>query len=386
MSKDGSTRLANSVADSQRPINVGVFGDARTCGPHVCDVINGHPALDVSFCANSLAEARQFTVKHKPEVFVLQCDSLSGDGLVFLKELNRNWPTPVIVLNSETEAGSDIAMMAFQNGAHKIIEMSPRQGTQSQIAGKICRTVWPLVRNTKMPSETSDDVAAGSGHSLNVPVDPICGPIGVIAIAASTGGLRSLGRVLDTLPPSGPPIIVVQHIKEGYIARTASRFDHYYNWKAGIAVEGQLVRNNHLIFAPDAEHLRVENVDGVPVVRLITPDEKDHFVPAANHLFDSVATAFGPSAVGVILTGMGKDGAEGMLRLRQTGARCIGENESSCIVYGMPKAAKSLGAVDLELSAEEIGLYLGQLIKQSSGGLSRDTGNVSSAHYAKLTG
>ena len=199
--------------------------------------------------------------------------------------------------------------------------------------------------------------------NLKFDVEPPSAPVNLIVIGSSTGGLRSIGRLLDSLPDAGPPIVIVQHIKPGYLARTATRFNTYYKWNVDLAQDGQPISRNQIKFAPDGHHLRISESNGLPVAHLVPPAPTDHFVPAANHLFDSVADAFGARAVGVILTGMGKDGADGLLRMRQSGARCVGENEQSCTVYGMPKAAFDAGAVDLELPAEDIGRYLGELIR-----------------------
>lgn len=347
------------IVDS--PIDVGIFVDGTAV-----DVARQLPrtsALRPVFETGDLSDARAKTVASKPDAVVIFATG-KGDGLTFLKELNRNWPLPVIVVNLTPANAKKIASDAMDMGAHLVIEQPVDAEETRGFGGKITRILWPLLRQGRVPG-SADAAGDGSHLTLGCPVEPMPGPVSLIAIGGSTGGLRSLGSLLDHLPSNCPPILVVQHMKRGYIERTAARFDAYYPQMCSVAQDGRAIRPNQLQFAPDTCHLGVTDENGQPTAFLIRAEPTDHFVPAADQLFSSVADGFGSRAVGVILTGMGKDGAQGLKRMRQAGARCIGENEASCVVYGMPRVAKEAGAVDLELSADEIGLYLAELIRTS---------------------
>ena len=345
-----------------KPVSIGVFVDPAS-SIDTKRLLPDTEALTSAFVTSELTDARSQTVRTKPDAVVIFCD-LVGPGLTFLKELKRNWPLPVIVVDASSDKPGELGPVGMEHGAHIVLDKPKGPAEMLAFNARITRILWPLLREGSVPG-TEHASGAGSKLSLGCAVEPLPAPVRLIAIGASTGGLRSLGRLLDHLPANGPPVVVVQHMKAGYIARTAGRFESYYGQHCLLAQDGVTLRHNQVLFAPDGAHLGIANSVGQPVPYRMDPDPSDHFVPAVDRLFTSVADAFGPQAVGVILTGMGKDGASGLKKMRLAGARCVGEKEASCVVYGMPKVAKDMGAIDLELGAEEIGLYLAELIRVS---------------------
>lgn len=353
-------------SDKAEAVLVGIFATTREDCHAVEQMLARQSALRIAFTASNLKEARALTVSKKPEAILVVCEHSTSEGFVFLGELKRNWPIPVIVMNHGAEMASDIALTAFQRGARDVVDFPDTRSTatdQVRNARKIAQILWSGLRKGEMPSLPAprDDRKRGEVISPQ----PLLRPVSVIVIGSSTGGMRSIGRFLDHLPGHGPPIIIAQHIKPGYIVRGAQRMDRYYDHNIGVAHDGEVLRSNQVRFAPDSHHLRVEERGGAPVVFWTDPAESDHFVPSADVLMSTAAEAFGSRAVGVILTGMGKDGSKGMVQLRQLGARCLGECEESCVVYGMPKAAMEAGGVELEFTAERLGSYVGELVQVS---------------------
>lgn len=363
MLRQGADDPGSADHTAGKPLRIGFFGEEMDAMEPLLGHFAALSAIDLVFSTSSLANAREKTVGTKPEAMVVVIDRTDGAGMTFLKELGRNWPLPVVVINAAETDHKDVALASVRCGIQSIVDKPIGAKAFSDLPGKIARMIWPVVRKSRMPDEPARRDTASQSRELKCPVEPPQVPISVIVIGASTGGLRSIGRVMDHLPSQCPPILIVQHIKAGYLERTAARFDGYYPHKFDLAKHGLPTRWNQVHFAPDRFHLQIEAEQDLPHARLCTSDPTDHFVPAANHLFRSASRAFGPAAVGVILTGMGKDGAEGLLDMRQAGARCIGEAEASCVVYGMPRAAKEIGAVDVELDAEDIGRYLAELIR-----------------------
>jgi len=345
-----------------RVIPVGVFGVLPSVSGGVNMVMRAAAGLETAFVAEDLGTARAQTVQSKPEAVIVICGGGGCDGLTFLRELNRNWPIPVIVVNTAVEDSSDVALAGIQNGAHIVIDAPSGDQAVGPFANKLTRILWPLLRKDPLRLPDVRPLEMVEKPGLPCAVLPATEPIRALVIGASTGGLRSIGRVLDHLPRNIPPTVIVQHIKPGYLARTATRFDGYYPWNIDMARHEKPVANNQIRFAPDGYHLRIADHGGDVVPLLLPPEEVDHFVPAVDHLFDSAAIGFGAAALGILLTGMGKDGARGLVRMRQTGARCLGEAEESCTVYGMSKEAFDAGGVDCELSADQIGLYVSEIL------------------------
>jgi len=178
--------------------------------------------------------------------------------------------------------------------------------------------------------------------------------IKLIAMGASTGGFDALEAVLTRLPPSVPPVVVVMHLQPGVPRLFAARLNELSKLTAKEAEHGDYLRRGHVLVAPGGMHIKVVNRIGRPAVDLHVGKKLHGVMPSVDVLFESVASEMNKSAIGIILTGIGADGAEGLLKMRQSGASTIGQNRDTCMVYGMPKVSKDIGAVEHELPINQI--------------------------------
>lgn len=241
-----------------------------------------------------------------------------------------------------------------------------RKGADSK---DVANDMKRLIGDMKRFAERLDKAADGSGgfmprYASVVPpikVDEYEGEVEMIAIGASTGGTEALSKVLSALKPPLPGIVVVQHIPSSFSRMFAERLERECDVKVKEAESGDRVERNHVYIAPGGKHMRVNKV-GEEFLLDCQPGPKVHGVcPSVDILFASVADAVGPAALGVILTGMGRDGADGMLRMRQQGSRTLGQDEASCIVYGMPRAAWECGAVARQVPLQEMA---GEIVRE----------------------
>ena len=338
-------------------VTSGLFGSDGAGLRQVEAAIRRTSGIGLAFASDDPSLARRSTVRYKPDVFVILVTSLTCGGLSFLKELNRNWPLPMVVVNAAKTDHQKIQMIA-QNAT--VLELAEVDALSVALE----KAMAPVLQAP--PEEGATDARRVSAVPPKSPfphVMPLNG-IEVIGIASSTGGMRSLAQVLEGFPVNLPPVVITQHIRPGYIERSAARLAQHVGHTIGVAQHGETLRRNQIRFAPDGRHLTLKRGSHGPVVEIIDSDPKDAYVPAAENMLDSLAVEFRNAAIGVILTGMGRDGAQAMVKMRKAGAFCIGESEASCTVYGMSRAAMQLGGIDIELHASEIGQYLGALLRK----------------------
>jgi len=261
------------------------------------------------------------------------------DGLTFLEKLMRYHPLPVVVLSALTTRGSAEAMEALALGAAEVMEKrgEARSDGRHGIAAAVRRVVHARVgpqmqsrRPTEMPP-----AAMGSGTRR---------PARIIAIGASTGGPQAIEQILDALPGTMPPIAIVQHMPASFMRSFAQRLDRRGSLQAREAEEGARLEPGQVLIAPGDQHLRIESRRGALVARVSDGPRINQHRPSADVLLGSVASACGPDAIGVLLTGMGADGAAGLLEMREAGAWTIAQDEASSVVFGMPKVAIERGA------------------------------------------
>ena len=306
-------------------------------------ILSRHPGLEVVGTATDPYDARE-KIKHlDPDVLTLDVEMPRMDGLTFLGKLQKAHPMPVAMVSSLTAKGTATALDALALGAVDVIgkpEMDPVQGLET-MAAEIAETVYAAAQ-----AHLQTPAANPLGHSAALPQAPR--PTvqrQLVAIGSSTGGTEALREIFQALPPGLPPIAVVQHMLPGFTEAFAARLDRICQPTVKVVNHGELLERGIIYLAPSARHLQVERRPTGLVARLLDSDPVSRHRPSATVLFDSVASACGRKALGIILTGMGDDGAQGLLRLRQAGARTLGQDAASSIVYGMPRVAWSLGAV-----------------------------------------
>jgi two-component system chemotaxis response regulator CheB len=331
------------------PIKVLIVDDSALMRALLTEIINGAADLMVVGAAPDPIAAREMIKTLNPDVLTLDVEMPRMDGLEFLDRLMRLRPMPVIMISSFTAAGSEVTLKALELGAVDYLakpraeNISMLQGYAEDIRDKIraasgARLKSTAVRAAVPPAPTL--VPQKSSFSPRLLAEK------VIAIGASTGGTEAIKEVLSSLPGEMPPIVMVQHMPESFTPSFAQRLNSLSKLTVIEAQGGERLQPGTAYLAPGHSHMRVRKSGGGLVLELSREEPVNRHRPAADVLFRSVAEQVGKNAIGVILTGMGKDGAQGLLAMHQAGAWNIGQDQMSCVVYGMPREAAEIGALD----------------------------------------
>ena len=289
--------------------------------------------------------ARDKIVRLEPDVITLDIEMPRMDGLTFLKKLMRYYPLPVIIVSSLTKKGGKLAMDALSLGALEVISKPSAAysvGDMSvQLADKI-RAVAHVNVKVKSPSGPS----VGNANR-EIPLKALSATTNkIIAIGASTGGTEAIKTLLTSMPHNAPGILIVQHMPAKFTTSFAERLDGLCSIHVKEAEDGDSVINGRALIAPGNYHLLLRRSGARYYVQVKSGPMVHHQRPSVDVLFKSVANYAGGNALGIILTGMGADGADGLLQMRNAGARTIAQDEKSCVVFGMPKEAIKAGAVE----------------------------------------
>jgi two-component system chemotaxis response regulator CheB len=353
------------------PIRVLVVDDSAVMRKLISHALSLDPQIQIIGQAPDPLMARELVLEKKPDVIVLDIEMPKMDGLSFLKKLMEFIPTRVLIFSSVAGAGSANALKALELGAIDVLEKPSADVTRNmELLSKILvervkavakarllapaqRTFSRLGSPTKSPSvpskESSSVALAQTTHK-------------VIAIASSTGGTEALKRLFSTLPASIPGIVVTQHMPAGFTQMFAKNLNEMFPFEVKEAQNGDRVQPGRVLLAPGNFHMDVERVGGYYQVKLHQAPLLHGVRPAADYMMKSLAQAAGRNAVGIVLTGMGKDGAEGLLAMKQAGAVTYAQSEKTCVVFGMPAAAITLGAAQFVLDLDDIGPHvMGQL-------------------------
>jgi two-component system chemotaxis response regulator CheB len=290
--------------------------------------------------------ARDKIVQVKPDVVLLDVEMPRMDGITFLKRLMRYYPLPVIIVSSLTPRGSKMAIEALENGAVEVLakpegsysvgDLGPRLKEVIRVAARV-NLSWPRVAAAPMSPGPTAPVRT---RALTETTQKL------IAIGASTGGTEALKTVLTSMPLNMPGIVVVQHMPARFTTAFAERLNSLCQIEVREARDGDSVLNGLALIAPGNFHMLLKRSGAKYFVNVKEGPLVNHQRPAVDVLFNSVAQNAGANAVGVILTGMGADGAKGMLKMKEAGARNIAQDEATSVVFGMPKEAIKSGAVD----------------------------------------
>ena len=298
--------------------------------------------------------ARDKIVRLKPDVITLDIEMPRMDGLTFLKKLMRYYPLPVIIVSSLTSKGSKIALEALSLGALEVISKPNAAYSVGDMSVQLADKIRAVARVRVAASSNAENQPipvvkkATASQALTATTNKL------IAIGASTGGTEALRVVLTGMPVNSPGIVVVQHMPAKFTTSFAQRLDTLCEMKVKEAEDGDPVVNGTVLIAPGNYHTLLKRSGARFFVQVKKGPLVHHQRPAADVLFKSVANYAGANAIGIILTGMGADGAEGLLGMRQAGAQTIAQDEKSCVVFGMPKEAIKIGAVDKIVSLNHI--------------------------------
>ncbi|WP_410015414.1 chemotaxis response regulator protein-glutamate methylesterase [Sodalis sp. C49] len=321
-----------------RKIRVLCVDDSALMRQLMTEIINGFPDMEVVATAPDPLVARDLIKKLNPEVLTLDVEMPRMDGLDFLEKLMRLRPMPVVMVSSLTGRGSEITLRALELGAIDFVT-KPQTGLRDgmlayseAIAEKI-RTA----SRARLPQRRSTDAAP----IIHV---PLLSSEKLIAIGASTGGTEAIRHVLEPLPANSPALLITQHMPPGFTRSFAERLNKLCQITVKEAEDGERILPGHAYIAPGARHMELARSGANYQIRLHDGEPVNRHRPSVDVLFHSVAQFAGRNAVGVILTGMGNDGAAGMLAMRNAGAYTLAQDESSCVVFGMPREAIAMGA------------------------------------------
>lgn len=336
-------------------IRVLVVDDSALMRGLLSQMINLAPDMEVVGAAPDAQSAREMIKALNPDVLTLDVQMPKMDGLEFLERLMRLRPMPVVMVSSYTEAGSDTTLKALELGAIDFIGKPKADGERSmenyaeELVEKIRAAKGARLRRTM----------TGQGGAIVKPASaPAKSGLGasgkIIFVGASTGGTEAIKDFLLGIPADCPPILIVQHMPESFTASFARRLDTLCAPRVIEAKGNEKVEPGTVYIAPGHSHMMIRRGTAGFLTELAATAPVNRHRPAVDVLFDSAATLVGRKAIGVILTGMGKDGAQGLLRMRQAGARTFGQDEGSCVVYGMPREAFLVGAVEEQCSLDEM--------------------------------
>jgi two-component system chemotaxis response regulator CheB len=330
------------------PARVLVVDDSPTMRGLITAVLNQDPDVSVIGQAGDAMEARAAIKQLNPDVVTLDIEMPNMNGLEFLEKIMKLRPMPVIMVSTMTHRGAEATLAALEIGAFDCVA-KPQPG-DARPFGELAEKVKAAARSQHRHSIVSQVQAA--------PVTPAADfRVGrkIVAIGSSTGGVEALIAVLQKFPRNCPPTVITQHMPPTFTKSFAERLNRLCAPVVEEATDGARLEIGKIYLAPGGErHLQVSNASA-PCCRLVERPPVNGHRPSVDVLFDSVAELAGRNAVGVILTGMGRDGASGLLKMRHAGARTIGQNEKTCVVYGMPRVAYELGAVEHQLPLTSIG-------------------------------
>ncbi len=338
-------------------IRVLIVDDSPTVGNVFKRGLSRAKGIEVVGVAPDPFVARDMIVKDPPDVITLDIEMPRMDGLTFLRKLMAHFPLPVVVVSTMTQDGSKKASEALALGA---VEVVGKDMASDRVEDQMLEIVQK-VRAAALAKVSTQRFAKKA--KTQAPAPSVLPPVRsasrqLIAIGASTGGTEALAAVFRRLPANTPGMVVVQHMPAGFTAQMSHRLDGLSAMDVREARDGDQIKQGLALVAPGDRHMLVRKRGGKLWVELRDGPRVGRHKPAVNVLFRSVATAAGADSIGVILTGMGRDGADGLLEMQESGACTIGQDEASCVVYGMPRAAFELGAVQevaaLDSMAERI--------------------------------
>lgn len=339
-----------------KPITVLIVDDSALIRQMFSEMLSGEPDIVVLDTASDPFDAREKIKRLNPDVLTLDIEMPKMDGLSFLEKIMSLRPMPVIMASTLTQKGADSTIRALEIGAFDYVSKPVSNHTRDTI-GALKEELAMKVRAAASAQHSQQGTPR---QSLSTPkvveFHPHMGRAKpIIAMGSSTGGVEALRDIFVRLPANAPPIVITQHMPETFTKSFAARLDSLSQVTISEAQNHTRLKDGHAYIAPGGNsHLKVMKVGMEYVCKLEeTPPVSSHR-PSVDVLFHSVAEAANANAVGVILTGMGKDGAAGLKAMRDAGAYTIGQNKGSCVVYGMPQVAANMGAVQVELPLSDI--------------------------------
>ncbi len=353
-------------------IKVLIVDDSALVRKILTEILNSDKEIEVVGTALDPLIARDKIKQLKPDVITLDVEMPRMDGVTFLRNLMRLHPLPVVMISSLTEKGADITFDALEAGAIDFVakpKIDVKDGLQEYTE--------EIVEKVKAASKVKVGIVSGSSATTK-PVEKKLSADSVIqkqtgkkrfkttdqiiALGASTGGTEAIKEVLVQMPPDSPGMVISQHIPEAFSGPFAERMNGVSAMTVCEAKDGQQILPGHVYIAPGSHHLLVERNGAQYICRLNDGERVNRHKPSVDVMFRSVAQNVGPNAIGVILTGMGDDGAKGLLEMKETGAKTMVQDEKTSVVWGMPGSAAKLGAADSECPLNQIATNIMKLV------------------------
>ncbi len=341
-----------------------IVDDSALIRSVMSEIVNSQTDMEVVATAPDPLVARELIKKHNPDVLTLDVEMPKMDGLDFLEKLMRLRPMPVLMVSSLTERGSEITMRALELGAVDFV-------TKPKISIQTGMREYTELITDKIRAAARARVKARTVHqsapatALQALRSPLISSEKLIIIGASTGGTEAIREFLMQMPSDCPGILIAQHMPEGFTSSFARRLDSLCRISVTEAAGNERILPGHAYIAPGHSHLLLTRSGANYMTKIEQTDPINRHRPSVDVLFRSAALAAGKNAVGVILTGMGKDGAAGMLEMKNAGAHNFAQDEASCVVFGMPREAIAIGAAHEVAPLQALpGLVLGHLAAQ----------------------
>jgi len=339
----------------EKKIKVLICDDSAVIRQILTAFIQGEPDMEVVGTAVDPFDAREKIKQLNPDVLTLDIEMPKMDGLSFLEKIMTLRPMPVIMVSTLTQRGADATLQALEMGAFDYLG-KPSGGLHDAAAEHFRIGLLNKIR-AAAASHTAERFRARAQRPTStgeLTYTPPVKPFDLIAIGSSTGGVEALRDVFAELPGNLPPIVLVQHMPQSFSASFAGRLNGVSRVNVALARHGEPLQAGHAYIAEGNQHLLVAQRAAGLSTRVTDGVAVSGHCPSVDVLFESVAHAAGKRALGVILTGMGRDGASGMKEMHNKGAFTIGQDEASCVVYGMPKAAFQQGAIDVQKPLSQI--------------------------------
>ncbi len=330
-----------------RPIRVLVVDDSLMFRNLLVKGLNADPNIEVVAQAQDAYEARDMIVKYRPDVMTLDVEMPKMSGIEFVKKLMPQYPLPVVMISALDDKVFDALEAGAVDFVNKPTNMNREQLNiflTQELATKVKIASTAKVGKLKRV----EPAAVNSGHIS------ASGKEKIVAIGASTGGTEAIFEVVKRFKRDIPGVVIVQHMPPGFTKMYADRLNNQCEVAVKEAATGDRVMPGQVLIAPGDRHMRLVKVNGVYQVECRGVERVNGHCPSVEVLFNSVAKVAGSNAIGVILTGMGGDGARGLLAMKDAGAQTIGQDEATCVVYGMPKVAYDIGAVQYRLALPSI--------------------------------
>jgi len=350
-----------------KKIRVLIIDDSASVRQTLAALLSDDPEIEVMGVATDPFMAARKIQEEIPDVITLDVEMPRMDGITFLRKLMSQRPIPVVMCSSLTEAGSETLLQALEAGAVDIIQ-KPRIGAADYLADEAMRIreVVKSASHARLPNirRTEARSASASGPAKKLTADAMLPPPTgramakttemVVCVGASTGGTEALREMLEALPANAPGMVIVQHMPEKFTAAFAKRLNSLCEVEVKEAADGDPVLRGHVLIAPGDNHMLLERQGARYHVAVKTGPLVSRHRPSVDVLFRSAARAAGSNAMGVIMTGMGDDGARGMFEMKQAGAFTVAQDEATSVVFGMPKEAIARGGVDRVVPLEQI--------------------------------